>query len=64
MPAKNAVIKLAEGYQVQEGRLAITLDLLRILRKLHFFEVKYPEQITVTSRFQTLVKMLQEYLRF
>lgn len=51
MPAKNAVIKLAEGYQVQEG-------------KLDFFEVKYPEQITVTSRFQTLVKMLQEYLRF
>lgn len=63
MPAENAVIKLAEGYQVQEGRLSIMLDLLRILRKLDFFEVKYPEQITVTSQFQTLVKMLQDYLR-
>lgn len=50
------MIKLAVGYQVQEARIAIALDLLRILRKLDSLKVKYREQIIVTSHFQTLVK--------
>lgn len=41
---------------MQEGKLAITLDLLRILRKLDFFKVKCSEQIIITGHFQTLVK--------
>lgn len=54
----------AEGYHLQEGRFAITLNLLRILRKLDSLKVKCPEQIIVTSHFQTLVKGVKDHVRF